>query len=223
MDNGTAKPCFAVDFLQGQAKAPQMTEVEQLYTLVSIVEAGSDTTRTAVLQMMAGAACYPAWVAKARKSLDEVCGANAERLPMLQDKERLPYITAVMKETLRWRPFLQTGVPHTASEDFEFKGYKFPAGTDFTWNAYNIALNENEYENPHEFIPDRFLNDDLDKYTKGHWAFGAGMSTPVPSYPAHCFVLRMPTNLPYRSTCLWRAERWCHQYVDCVRSSSILL
>ena len=57
-------------------------------------------------------AAYPAWVIEARAMLDEACGADAERLPFLSDRERLPYITVAAKECLRWRPFIQTGVPH---------------------------------------------------------------------------------------------------------------
>lgn len=175
MEQGTAKPCFAVDVLNGAAKKEfQIDEVEKIYTWTSLIEAGSDTSRTAVLQVLAGAACYPEWAKKARGLLDEVCGANAQRLPSLADRPSLPYITAVMKETLRWRPFLQSGVPHTLTQDDEYEGYTFPAGTEFTWNAYHIALNEQEYDSPLVFNPDRFMNEDLDKPAKGHWSFGAG-------------------------------------------------
>jgi cytochrome P450 len=175
MDKGIAKPCFAVDVLQGAAKKEfKISEIEKIYTWTSLIEAGSDTSRVAVLQMIAGAACYPEWATKARALLDEVCGPNAERLPTLADRSRLPYITAVMKETLRWRPFLQSGVPHTLTQDDEYEGYKFPAGTEFSWNAYSIALNDNEYAEPLKFKPERFMNDDLKSLAKGYWGFGAG-------------------------------------------------
>lgn len=130
MAKGTAKPCFAVDILQGAAKKEfEVDETEKIYIWTTLIEAGSDTSRVAILQMIAGAACYPEWATKARALLDVVCDANAERLPTLADRSRLPYITAVMKETLRWRPFLQSGVPHVLTQDDEYDGYRFPAGT----------------------------------------------------------------------------------------------
>lgn len=141
----------------------------------TLLEAGSDTSRTATTQMIAGAAAYPEWAVKARALLDGVCGANAERLPNLGDREALPYITAAVKEALRWRPFLQTGVPHMLTEDDEYEGYKFPAGTLFTWNAYALALNENDYSDAERFKPERFMNEDLKNPLKGHWSFGTGM------------------------------------------------
>lgn len=175
MRAGTAKPCFAVDVIEGAAKKEfSLSDIEKIYTWTSLIEAGSDTSRVAIIQMLAGAACYPSWARKARQLLDEVCGANAERMPSLADRAQLPYITAVVKETLRWRPFLQSGVPHTLTQDDEFEGYKFPAGTEFSWNAYAIALNEDEYKDPMRFEPERFMNQDLKSPTKGHWAFGAG-------------------------------------------------
>ena len=68
------------------------------------MEAGSDTTRVSLGQMIAGAATYPDWVVRAREQLDAVCGKNAERLPEWSDQEKLPYITAVVKESFRYYP-----------------------------------------------------------------------------------------------------------------------
>lgn len=63
-------------------------------------------------------------------------------------------------------------------KDDEFEGYKFPARTVFTWNAWAISLDEKEYKDPERFFPDRFLNADLNNPLKGHWAFGPGQYLP---------------------------------------------
>ncbi|KAF7898443.1 hypothetical protein EAF00_004889 [Botryotinia globosa] len=42
------------------------------------------------------------------------------------------------------------------------------------YNRWAIAHSSSEYEQPDRFWPDRFLNDDLDKPTKGHLGFGTG-------------------------------------------------
>lgn len=162
VERGAAKKEFNID------------ETEKLFVYSTLLEAGSDTSRNAITQMVAAMACYPEWVKKARGFLDEVCGPNAERLPSLADREKLPYITAAVKECLRWRPFIQTGMPHMLIQDDEYEGYKFPAGTQFTWNAYAIALTESEYEDPLTFSPERFMNADLNNPLKGHWSFGVG-------------------------------------------------
>ncbi len=130
----------------------------------------------AISILMSAAALDKRWVKTAREALDKVCGANAERLPEFADKPDLPYITALVKEGFRWRPFAEIGVPHMLTQDDEYEGYRFPAGTLFTWNALHVSLNPKEYEDPERFWPERFLNADLNNVMKGHWNFGPGKS-----------------------------------------------
>ena len=64
----------------------------------SIIEAGSDTTRNQLNLMLAAAAKYPDWVAKAQEQLDEVCG-KASRLPAF-DVGRLLCVDCSLELTL---------------------------------------------------------------------------------------------------------------------------
>ncbi|KAF8855770.1 cytochrome P450 [Acephala macrosclerotiorum] len=171
--NGTARECFATEFLRNPETA-KWGEEQTLFALGSLMEAGSDTSRMAISILISAAATDERWVITAREALDSVCGSNAERLPDVSDKPRLQYITAAVKEAFRWRPFAEIGVPHMLTQDDEYEGYKFPAGTLFTWNALHIALNEEEYEDAQRFWPERFLNADLNNVMKGHWSFGPG-------------------------------------------------
>ena len=45
---------------------------------------------------------YPGAMHRAQQELDNVVGR--ERLPAFNDQKDLPYITALVKEVLRWRP-----------------------------------------------------------------------------------------------------------------------
>jgi cytochrome P450 len=174
---GTQKDCFAKDFLESK-EASTFDENQILFLMGTLMEAGSDTTRLTLGQIVAGAATYPDWVKRAREQLDAVCGNNGERLPEWSDRPNLPYITAVVKEGFRWRPNIaEIGLATSLIKDDEYEGYRFPAGTVFTWNAWALALNPKEYEQPERFWPDRFLNDDLNNALKGHWGFGTGEST----------------------------------------------
>ncbi|SPO07785.1 probable cytochrome P450 [Cephalotrichum gorgonifer] len=174
MANGTQRECFGTDFIKTE-EVKNMTEVQKLFVFGTLMEAGSDTSRVTLGQIIAGAATYPDWVSRARAQLDEVCGNNAERLPQWEDREKLNYISAVVKEGFRWRPNIaEIGAPTMLTRDDEYEGYRFPAGTVFTWNAWAIALNPGEYEEPERFWPERFLNGQEENALKGHWAFGPG-------------------------------------------------
>ncbi|KAH1313997.1 hypothetical protein KXV22_003441 [Aspergillus fumigatus] len=177
---GTTNPRrYEAKMLRGEFLASkeitQMDEVTKLFVFGSLMEAGSDTSRVTLGQIIAGAITYPDWVTRAREQLDRVCGAHAERLPGWDDRPRLPYITAVVKEGFRWRPNIaEIGAPTVLIKDDEYEGSRFPKGTVFTWNAWAIALSPDEYEQPERFWPDRFLNEDLENALKGHGAFGPG-------------------------------------------------
>ena len=162
-----------MQFLQSP-EARAYGDTQMYFSLGSLMEAGSDTSRMTISQIIAAAATDKRWVQTARAALDKVCGANAERLPAFSDKASLPYITAVTKEGFRWRPFAEIGVPHALTKDDEYEGYRFPAGTLFTWNSWTIALDPKEYDEPERFWPERFMNDDLNSVLKGHWSFGPG-------------------------------------------------
>lgn len=69
---------------------------------------------------------YPEVQKKAQAELDSVL--RGSRLPNFTDKEDLPYIGAVLKETMRWNPVTPLGIPHRSSEDDMVDGYLIPKG-----------------------------------------------------------------------------------------------
>lgn len=64
---------------------------------------------------------------KAQAQLDTLLGRS--RLPELSDIEALPYIQALVLESLRWMPVAPLGFPHTSSGDDVYNGYYIPKGT----------------------------------------------------------------------------------------------
>ena len=186
---GTCPPCFASKFL-ADPETEKLGRTQTLFALGSLMEAGSDTSRMTLSQIIAAAATDSRWVKNAQAEIDSVCGYG-DRLPSFSDRKNLPYLSAVAKEGFRWRPFAEIGVPHLLTVDDEFEGYRFPKNTVFTWNSWALALSEEEYEDPTRFWPERWLQGDgsgkkmaqgyeegwrdgLEDPLKGHWSFGAG-------------------------------------------------
>lgn len=64
-------------------------------------------TASAAQTFFLAMAMFPEVQKKAQAELDAVIGC--ERLPDFNDCDSLPYINAVVKETLRWQPVLPVG------------------------------------------------------------------------------------------------------------------
>lgn len=174
VENGTAPPSFVRDYLMHPDTRFKGDSDDLKYVAMQLIEAGSDTTREALNIMVMAALEYPEVFARARAEVDGVCGVGgAARLPVLEDMDALRYICALAKELLRWRPIFPLTPDHVASQDFEFEGYYFSAGTGFTINGIAVC-NECEDGDPEVFKPERWLDGHETDMSHGLWQFGGG-------------------------------------------------
>ncbi|KAF9646526.1 cytochrome P450 [Thelephora ganbajun] len=147
-------------------------------------------TASAIKSFFLAATLHPEVVRLAQQELDQVFGGV--RLPDLSDKPQLPYISAVVKEVLRWRPPtpFASGSVHRLTEDDTYKGLFIPAGATIMDNTWATFRNESAYPDAHAFKPDRFLKDgQIDPEVKDpeRLLFGWGRRI----CPGRHFVLRL--------------------------------
>lgn len=87
----------------------------QLYFLGGVaMEGGSDTSSAGILAFVKAMTCFPEVQKKAQAEIDAVIGE--ERTPQWSDYAKLPYVSQIVKESMRWRPVGGLGVPHALSE-----------------------------------------------------------------------------------------------------------
>ena len=135
---------------------------------------------TALLWWLLAIITYPEVQNQAHAELDEVVG-NA-RPPTFADMPSLPYIRAMVKETLRWSPIVPFGVPHASIADDWYGGMFIPKGTICLQNMRVINYEPEVFGNDAaEFNPARYLDEQqhrqvrvLDGREEGHMAFGFG-------------------------------------------------
>jgi cytochrome P450 len=100
---------------------------------------------------------------------------NPDKLRKLQEdlaRGDGDYLDAVVKETLRLRPPVPV-VVRTLLEPMTLGGYELPAGTTVAPCIHLIHRDERWYEQPHRFLPERFVGKQPGTYT---WIpFGGGV------------------------------------------------
>lgn len=92
-----------------------MTDEEIDFFLGNLLEGGTDTVATTTLVFFQAMINFPDIQAAAKKQIDEVFGET--EIPQWNDiRDKLPLITQIVKECLRWRPPVPASVPHALSE-----------------------------------------------------------------------------------------------------------
>ncbi|KAK5687688.1 hypothetical protein LTS10_001828 [Elasticomyces elasticus] len=144
--------------LDGEKHSDVQATPDQLnHFLGVLVEGGADTTSSSTLTSVMQLALHPEFQKKARIELDAVCGPN--RLPMLTDFAKLPYINCLIKEALRIHPVLPLGVPHRVNQDDWYNGMLIPKNATVIIPAWAMHLSEQTgYKDPTTYNPDRYLN-----------------------------------------------------------------
>jgi cytochrome P450 len=159
---GTARPSLALEHLQEIEKlsGPERSEAEKTLAgaLGSIYVAGADTTVSSMMTFLIACLVHPEAQKKARDEIDANVGR--ERLPTFEDRPRLPFVDAMCKEVLRWRPVLPLDVFRVASEDGFYDGFFIPKGALVIGNTWAIFRDPAIYPEPDVFKPERFINPD---------------------------------------------------------------
>ncbi|EIN09176.1 cytochrome P450 [Punctularia strigosozonata HHB-11173 SS5] len=156
MAAGTAVPCMVSRLMQEDLPNENVDKGEFVKNCGGVVySAGADTTVAALANFFLAMTLYPDVQARAQKELDEVI--TRDRLPTFEDRQRLPYLNNVVKESLRWKPVAPLAVPHSSIEDDEYRGGYIPKDTTVLPNIYAMLHDEAHYKNPNEFDPDRYL------------------------------------------------------------------
>ncbi|KAF7789305.1 hypothetical protein EIP86_000249 [Pleurotus ostreatoroseus] len=101
---------------------------------------------------------HPEAQRKAQEELDRVVGSD--RLPTFADREHLPYVEALVTEVFRWNPVVPLGAPHRLLEDDVHEGYFIPKGSIVIANVSGFLHDPEVYEDPFNFLPERFLPED---------------------------------------------------------------
>ncbi|TCD67113.1 hypothetical protein EIP91_000576 [Steccherinum ochraceum] len=145
MAAGDAQECAATTLLENLESNNKKDYMESVIraTVGSMYAGGADTTVSALGTFVLAMLLHPEVQRKAQAQIDAVVGNG--RLPDFSDRPLLPYIDAILNETLRWQPVLNLDIPHLSTKDDVYKG------------AILHDPTATAYPSPSQFNPDRFM------------------------------------------------------------------
>ncbi|CAA6661879.1 unnamed protein product [Spirodela intermedia] len=166
----------AIDHILEAQKKGEINEDNVLYIVENINVAAIETTLWSIEWGIAELVNHPEIQEKLRREIDAVLGAGVQVTE--PDMPKLPYLQAVIKETLRLRMAIPLLVPHMNLHDAKLAGYDIPAESKILINAWFLANNPNHWKKPEEFRPERFLEEEAKVEANGNdfrfLPFGAG-------------------------------------------------
>ena len=123
---------------------------------VNIYFGGVDTTVTALKHIFALLLSYPDHAKAIQTEIDTVIGRSRE--PSINDKARMPFLTAFILESQRFTTQAPLGVPYRTTEDIIFEGYSIPKHTTALVNFWFVHHDEKIWRDPWNFRPARLLD-----------------------------------------------------------------
>lgn len=126
--------------------------------LNSVLGAGHETTGVALAWALYELGRHPAVMQKLRAELEE-----ASELPVAAAVQSLPYLDAVVRETIRLHPILSE-CARVPIQPLQIRGHTIPAGQALVISIVSIHHHPEVYPDPDKFSPERFLERNYSNY-----------------------------------------------------------
>ncbi|TQN70476.1 Cytochrome P450 monooxygenase patH [Colletotrichum shisoi] len=122
-----------------------------------VLDAAVDTLIATTSSMLLILGAYPDVQKRIQAEVDSIW---QDESPGSEDLDKAVYLRACMVEAIRWRPAVPSGLPRVLARDDTYRGFKFPKGTTFLLHTWSIHMDEEWYDAPEEFRPERYLDNE---------------------------------------------------------------
>ncbi|MGH0120230.1 UNVERIFIED_CONTAM: hypothetical protein FKN15_056555 [Acipenser sinensis] len=142
-----------------QKSDPETTFFEEnlFPTIADLFLTGTDTTATTLRWGLLYMSQYPEVQERCHQEMVREVGYD--RPPSINDKDRLPYVEATIREIQRVGNIAPIGVPRQVTKDTELCGYTLPKGTQVFCNLSSVLCDKDHWKFPDQFKLENFLDD----------------------------------------------------------------
>ncbi|XP_060067158.1 cytochrome P450 2J2-like [Ylistrum balloti] len=141
-------------YLRKNSSEPDEEQVIQ--TVSDMFAAGLETTVSTLRWALVYLTQYPDIQSRLQQEVDHALPPGT--VPSMADKQAMPYVEAFVMELLRHSDVAPIGLLHSANCDTYLDGYFIPKGTTIIPNIDSVLKDPDNFENPHEFKPERFID-----------------------------------------------------------------
>ncbi|XP_028800538.1 licodione synthase-like [Neltuma alba] len=143
-----------LDLAEDESCHVKITRVHMKGLVMDLFTAATGAIATGIEWALAELISHPHLLQKAREEIDDVVGN--QRLVDESDGSKLPFIQAVIKETLRLHTPVALVVRRCIVES-RIENYVIPKNSVLIVNVWAMGRDQNLWESPMEFEPERFL------------------------------------------------------------------
>ncbi|XP_018552071.1 sterol 26-hydroxylase, mitochondrial [Lates calcarifer] len=153
----------------------KMTVTEILGSMTELLLAGVDTTSNTISWSLYHLAKEPEIQEQLFQEVISVC--PGDKVPTSDDISQMPYLKAIIRETLRLYPVVPGNARVTVENEIVVGDHLFPKQTLFHLCHYTVSYDENIFADPHTFLPQRWLRgaEEKSKHPFGSVPFGFGI------------------------------------------------
>ncbi|KAA0708661.1 Cytochrome P450 2J2 [Triplophysa tibetana] len=149
--------CFLVEMEKWQHDKASSFDMENLCSsTLDLFVAGTETLSTTLYWGLLYMIKYPEIQVKVQEEIDRV--VDRTRKPSYSDRDKLPYTNAVIHEIQRFGNIVPLNMVRAAAEDTHIGKYSIPKGTLVIGSLTSVLFDESEWETPHSFNPNHFLD-----------------------------------------------------------------
>nr|ANY58159.1 putative CYP719 [synthetic construct] len=150
-----------------------------IFCIYEVYLLGVDSTSSTTAWALAFLVREPAVQEKLYQELSNFVGDRQQMgcAVKVEDVNKLQYLQAVMKETMRMKPIAPLAIPHKACKDTSLGGNKVDKGTRVMVNLHALHHNPKVWKEPNTFKPERFLELKDKEMEQSFLPFSAGMRT----------------------------------------------